>query len=151
MQFLAHVHDPSQCSVNRRMRGQDPISKYRQSKDDPLPPGFDHAAWRTKHFAFAAENVPKWAEAVKAQYGTDKTRLACVGYCFGAPFACTMLAGDLVSAGAFAHPSLLKDEHFRNLKSKIKPKPKRRAPVVTARLPPSFSPPPGAGSKCGTC
>ncbi len=98
---------------------QDPISKYRQASNEPLPPGFDQAAWRNKHFTFATENVPKWAEAVKAKYASEKTRIACVGYCFGAPFVCTLLAGDLVSAGAFAHPSLLKEEHFRNLKSKL--------------------------------
>ncbi len=98
---------------------QDPISKYRQGINAALPPGFDQPAWRNKHFTFATENVPKWAEAVKAKYASEKTRIACVGYCFGAPFVCTMLAGDLVSAGAFAHPSLLKEEHFRNLKSKF--------------------------------
>lgn len=98
---------------------QDPIGKYRASKNDPLPEGFDHAAWRAKHFAFASENVPRWAEAVRARYGTDGTttrRYACTGYCFGAPFVCDLLAGDLVSAGAFAHPTALKEEHFSKLK-----------------------------------
>ncbi|KAH8890281.1 alpha/beta-hydrolase [Thozetella sp. PMI_491] len=97
----------------------DPISKYRSAAGEPIAPGFDQAAWRNKHFTFATENVPKWAEAVKAKYGAEGTRYACVGYCFGAPFVCSMLAGDLVSAGAFAHPSLLKEEHFRNIKAPL--------------------------------
>lgn len=60
--------------------------------------------------------MPRWAEAVRARYGTDATRYACTGYCFGAPFVCDLLAGDLVSAGAFAHPTALKEEHFSRLK-----------------------------------
>ncbi|KAJ0278534.1 hypothetical protein CBS470a_009708, partial [Colletotrichum nupharicola] len=47
----------------------DPISKYRTNKSDPLPPGFDHAAWRTKHWTFATENVPKWTNAVREKFG----------------------------------------------------------------------------------
>lgn len=113
---------------------QDPISKYRASKDEPFPEGFDHAAWRAKHVSFARENVPKWAEAVRAQYGSGETdRFACVGYCFGAPFVCELLAGDLVSAGAFAHPTALKEEQFVGLKrmySSIQPPP----PLNSLRL-----------------
>ncbi|KAK0610603.1 Alpha/Beta hydrolase protein [Bombardia bombarda] len=94
----------------------DPISKYRLSKNDPLPEGFDQAAWRTKHVAFATENVPKWAAAVREKFGSDKTKYVCVGYCFGAPYVCQMLATDEVSAGAFAHPTLLREEHFTSVK-----------------------------------
>lgn len=36
-------------------------------------------------------------------------------YCFGAPYVCDELARDTVSAGAFAHPAYLKDQHFENL------------------------------------
>ncbi|KAI8264651.1 Protein AIM2 [Colletotrichum sp. SAR11_239] len=75
----------------------DPISKYRTNKSDPLPPGFDHAAWRTKHWTFATENVPKWTNAVREKFGGQvagtETRYACTGYCFGAPFVCDLLAG----------------------------------------------------------
>ncbi len=83
-----------------------------------MPPEFDHAAWRNKHFSFATEMVPKWAAAVRDRFGGSSatTKYACLGYCFGAPFVCGLLAGDLVSAGAFAHPSLLKEEHFTALK-----------------------------------
>lgn len=98
---------------------QDPISKYRQSKNEPLPEGFDHAAWRSKHWTFATENVPKWTAAVKAKYGNAGTRYAATGYCFGAPFVCDLLAQGgpeaQLSAGAFAHPTALKEEHFANL------------------------------------
>ncbi|PSR79525.1 hypothetical protein BD289DRAFT_485529, partial [Coniella lustricola] len=95
----------------------DPISKYRQTKTDPLPEGFDHAAWRAKHFNYATETVPKWTAAVKAQYAPAPTaKYACTGYCFGAPFVMTLLAGDSVAAGAFAHPTALKEEHFQAVK-----------------------------------
>ncbi|KAK5664062.1 hypothetical protein OQA88_276 [Cercophora sp. LCS_1] len=90
----------------------DPISKYRATRNDPPPPGFDHPAWLAKHFAFATDNVEKWAAAVRTKFGTEKTKYAVVGYCFGAPFVCQLLATDHVSAGAFAHPSRLKEEHF---------------------------------------
>lgn len=97
---------------------KDPIGKYRQAKNDPLPEGFDHAAWRSKHFNFANENASKWTDAVKTKYGNENTKYACTGYCFGAPFVCKLLAGDGLTAGAFAHPTALKEEHFTSLKSK---------------------------------
>lgn len=88
------------------------MSKYRRSMSDPPPEGFDHAAWRAKHWNFAIDNVPKWLDAVKTKYGSETTKYACTGYCFGAPFVCNLLAGENVSAGAFAHPTALKEEHF---------------------------------------
>lgn len=42
-------------------------------------------------------------------------------YCFGAPYVCNELAGDTVTAGAFAHPAFLKEHHFFNLKSELTP------------------------------
>jgi dienelactone hydrolase len=104
--------------MNSNNISQDPISKYRKA-DGTVPPDFDQPAWRHKHFSFATENVPKWFEAVREQFGKADTRYACVGYCFGAPFVCSLLAGDLVSAGAFAHPSLLKEEHFNSIRRKF--------------------------------
>ncbi|KAK1496382.1 dienelactone hydrolase [Colletotrichum cuscutae] len=110
----------------------DPISKYRNAKTDPLPEGFDMAAWRSKHWNFATENVPKWTAAVKERFGAElkaetgkETKFACVGYCFGAPFVCNLLAGaggdgePVVSAGAFAHPTALKEEHFTSIKKPL--------------------------------
>lgn len=42
-------------------------------------------------------------------------------YCFGAPYVCNELAGNTVTAGAFAHPAFLKEHHFFNLKSELTP------------------------------
>lgn len=94
---------------------------------DPLPEGFDRDAWRAKHWDFANENVPKWFDAVRAKYGKETTKYACTGYCFGAPFVCNLLAGDGVSAGAFAHPTSLKEEHFLKLKRECGTMPEARA------------------------
>lgn len=41
-------------------------------------------------------------------------------YCFGAPYVCNELAGQTVTAGAFAHPAFLKDHHFHDLKSQYR-------------------------------
>ncbi|TDZ48278.1 Protein AIM2 [Colletotrichum trifolii] len=107
----------------------DPISKYRTSMTEPPPPDFDQAAWRTKHWTFAVENLPKWTSAVREQHDGHvpgkETRYACTGYCFGAPFVCDLLAGvagdgePVVSAGAFAHPTSLKEDHFSNIKKPL--------------------------------
>ncbi|KAK0646591.1 dienelactone hydrolase [Cercophora newfieldiana] len=95
----------------------DPISNYRRTRNDPPPPDFDHPAWLAKHFAFASAHVLPWAAAVREKFGTSPTiQYACVGYCFGAPFVCQLLATDEVSAGAFAHPSRLTEEHFVGVK-----------------------------------
>lgn len=42
-----------------------------------------------------------------------------MGYCFGAPYVCNLLGTDAVSAGAFAHPTLLKEEHFTSIKQPL--------------------------------
>ncbi|OAA68281.1 dienelactone hydrolase [Niveomyces insectorum RCEF 264] len=100
-------------------RGDD-ISNYRSmdGKKQP-PPDFNQPAWRNKHFTFASENVPVWTEAAKKAYGTDGSRYACVGYCFGAPFVCDLLAAESVAAGAIAHPSQMKEAHFRSSKKPL--------------------------------
>jgi dienelactone hydrolase len=114
----------------------DYIQKHRRDPNDrnSVLPGFDFTAWANKWAAFAKEHVPIWVEAVKEKYGSASTKYACTGYviplpelprscltasryCFGAPYVCDQLAeGGICSAGAFAHPAFLKDEHFRNLK-----------------------------------
>lgn len=53
---------------------------------------------------------------MKEAYGDPATKYACTGYCFGAPFVMDLLAGERVAAGAFAHPTALKEEHFVALK-----------------------------------
>lgn len=60
--------------------------------------------------------MPKWVDAVKSRYNNAKTKFACVGYCFGAPYVCNELAKDIVTVGAFAHPAFLKEHHFKNIK-----------------------------------
>lgn len=42
-----------------------------------------------------------------------------IRYCFGAPYVCNELAGDIVAVGAFGHPAFLKEQHFENLKGEI--------------------------------
>ncbi|CZR63622.1 related to dienelactone hydrolase [Phialocephala subalpina] len=98
----------------------DPVTKYRKDrKDRTTDPSFDYEAWKKKHTAFADEAVPKWVKEVKEKYGKSDTKYACVGYCFGAPYVCNELAGDTVTAGAFAHPAFLKEHHFFNLKKPL--------------------------------
>jgi dienelactone hydrolase len=98
---------------------QDPVWKHRKNRHDTQDPNFDYEAWKKKHTAFADEAVPRWTKAVREGYGGVSTKYACVGYCFGAPYVCDELAGNLVTVGAFAHPAFLKEHHFTNLKSKI--------------------------------
>jgi len=97
----------------------DPVWKHRKDRNDRSEPGFDYEAWKVKHTTFADEAVPKWVKEVKESYGHAETKYACVGYCFGAPYVCNELAGDTVTAGAFAHPAFLKEHHFENLKKPL--------------------------------
>ncbi|KAF2477340.1 NAD(P)-binding protein [Lindgomyces ingoldianus] len=97
-----------------------PVWKHRKDRHDrTTEPDFDYEAWKKKHTSFAKEVVPKWVAAVKQEYGKPATKYACVGYCFGAPYVCDELAGDLCSAGVFAHPAFLKEHHFRDLKKPL--------------------------------
>lgn len=83
-------------------------------------PGFDRAAWRDKHSTFARTVSPKWMEAIAKQYGTEKTKYAIVGYCFGAPYVVEALtASSFITAGAFAHPTALTDEQFKNIEKPL--------------------------------
>lgn len=50
-------------------------------------------------------------------------------YCFGAPYVCDELAKETVTAGAFAHPAFLKEEHFTNVTSMC------TDPVCPSKLP----------------
>lgn len=98
---------------------QDPVWKHRKNRLDKSDPTFDYEAWKRKHIAFADAAVPRWVQAAKAQYGSVGTKYACVGYCFGAPYVCDELAGNTVTAGAFAHPAFLKERHFLQIKSRF--------------------------------
>ncbi|EED79645.1 predicted protein [Postia placenta Mad-698-R] len=57
----------------------------------------------------AKQITPPWIDAVKEKYG----------YCFGAPFVMDSLAEDWTTAGAFGHPAILNEKHFRNLKQPL--------------------------------
>lgn len=126
LQFLfPPIHYPFLYLVNLRAATnspcpqQDPVWKHRKNRLDHSAPDFDYEAWKRKHTAFADEAVPKWVEAVKKRQSAGNTRYFCVGYCFGAPYVCNELAKDTVTAGAFAHPAFLKEQHFENVQSEI--------------------------------
>ncbi|ORY05288.1 hypothetical protein BCR34DRAFT_590949 [Clohesyomyces aquaticus] len=96
----------------------DPVWKHRKDRHDTTTdPDFDYEACKRKHIAFADTAVPKWAAAVKAEYGGNPgTKFVCVGYYFGAPNVCDELAGDICPVGAFPYPTLLKQHHYQNLR-----------------------------------
>ncbi|KAF8532101.1 Alpha/Beta hydrolase protein [Gautieria morchelliformis] len=78
-------------------------------------PGFDMYAWFDTSLARARVITPKWIDTVMEEYGNAKTQYSTVGYCFGAPFVCDLLATDRVKSGAIAHPAFLDEDHFRKL------------------------------------
>jgi len=67
----------------------------------------------------ADEILPVWVEAIKDKYGKDSTKYTAVGYCFGAPHVLNQAAGDLVVAGAIAHPAFINEEHFEKAKAPL--------------------------------
>ncbi len=69
----------------------DPVYKHTE-------PDFDRAAWSQKARTRAAQETPKWIEAVREKYGTEKP-YAAVGYCFGGPYALNIAGTDQVVAG----------------------------------------------------
>ncbi|PPR06547.1 hypothetical protein CVT26_000725 [Gymnopilus dilepis] len=77
-------------------------------------PGFDRAAWSAKSRKQAQEATPKWIKAAR----TQSTPLS-VRYCFGAPYALEIATTNDVEAAAFAHPSSLNEDHFKNLRSSL--------------------------------
>jgi dienelactone hydrolase len=101
--------------------GQDPISKHQKSQDDKTTdPGFDRAAWREKHSSFAKSTSPKWIKTIAAKYGSNKTKYAAVGYCFGAPYVIDAISADgITPAGAFAHPTALTEDQFRGIQKPL--------------------------------
>ncbi|KAI0328444.1 alpha/beta-hydrolase [Cubamyces sp. BRFM 1775] len=80
--------------------------------------GFDVRAWVAPKRVRAAELLPPWIEAVRAQYGSDK-KYVCVGYCFGAPYVMDHIKTDWIKAGAFAHPAFLNEDDFRGVKQPL--------------------------------
>ncbi|KAI0652751.1 alpha/beta-hydrolase [Trametes meyenii] len=79
--------------------------------------GFDIGTWIKKHQERTAVLLPPWYKAVKEQYGSAK--FFTVGYCYGAPYVMDLVKGDWITAGAFAHPAFLSEDHFKDLKHPI--------------------------------
>jgi len=96
----------------------DPIQLHRRA-DGTVEEGFDFQAWRTRCVTYAQENIPKWIEEVKTKYGGSGAKYTAVGYCFGAPYVFDQCAGDLISAGAVAHPSSTMESHIKGVKKPI--------------------------------
>lgn len=69
----------------------DPVYKHTE-------PDFDRSAWMEKARTRAAQETPRWIQAVREKYGTDK-QYAAVGYCFGGPYVMNMAGTDQVVAG----------------------------------------------------
>ncbi|KAJ7460767.1 Alpha/Beta hydrolase protein [Mycena latifolia] len=77
-------------------------------------PEFDRMKWLARVQKEANEAFPKWLEEVRKIHGLSDSR-----YCFGAPFAMDLGATDNIVAAAFAHPSFLNEDHFKNLKKPL--------------------------------
>ncbi|KAI0640321.1 Alpha/Beta hydrolase protein [Trametes polyzona] len=88
---------------------------YALHKDDKE---FDVMAWMKEKQDRTAVLLPPWVEAVRKQYGPEK-KYTCVGYCFGGPYVMVHVKTDWITAGAFAHPAFLNEDHFRNVKKPI--------------------------------
>ncbi|EUC28987.1 hypothetical protein COCCADRAFT_107727 [Bipolaris zeicola 26-R-13] len=89
----------------------DPVWKHTWS---PLKDtSFDMNAWKEKHHKSSEEIAAKWTAAVMSRYGTsEKTKFACVGYCWGARIVCQQLSKDgICKVGAIAHPSFMNESH----------------------------------------
>ncbi|GJJ11545.1 hypothetical protein Clacol_005779 [Clathrus columnatus] len=78
----------------------DPIHLARERE------GFNLDEWIGIKHPRATLITPTWIDAVMSTFG----------YCFGASFVMDICAADKVKAGAFAHPALLNENHFENIK-----------------------------------
>jgi dienelactone hydrolase len=90
----------------------DPVQRHTDE------PGWDRAAWSAKSRKQATESTPVWTKAVREIYGED-AKYSAVGYCFGGPYALEIATTDDVVAAAFAHPSSLNEDHFKNVKQPL--------------------------------
>ncbi|KAK7029388.1 hypothetical protein VNI00_014642 [Paramarasmius palmivorus] len=114
--LLQGVRDSNSRNSMRMTSRQDYVQNHRKDRNDTTTePGFDYEAWKKKHIAFANEHVPIWMDAVAKEFGSEDTKYAAVGYCFGAPYVMNALAGPLVSAGAFGHPAFFTRVTLRDL------------------------------------
>ncbi|KAI0311884.1 dienelactone hydrolase [Amylostereum chailletii] len=90
-----------------------------QSLGYPLNPDFNIRTWIGPMRARADETVASWVPAAKATFGKESTKYVAVGYCFGAPDVLRGLATEAFVAGAVAHPAMLTEDHFRNIKKPL--------------------------------
>jgi len=90
----------------------DPIQNHTDEPD------FDRAAWSAKSRKQANESTPGWTAAVRERYGAN-AKYSAVGYCFGAMYAVDAAASNDFVAAAFAHPSALNEDHFKNVKKPL--------------------------------
>ncbi|KAH6901012.1 Alpha/Beta hydrolase protein [Coprinopsis sp. MPI-PUGE-AT-0042] len=81
-------------------------------------PDAERDAWLNRIREIAEEAWPRWVEAVRKIYGDDATYTA-AGYCFGASPIMELAATDKIVAAAFAHPALVTEDHFRNVKKPL--------------------------------
>ena len=72
-------------------------------------------AWQVKSRNQAKELIPRWIDAVLAEYG-NSTKYTSLGYCFGGPYVVEAAATDWVSAVAFAHPANVTEQHVMDVK-----------------------------------
>ncbi|KAH9914897.1 alpha/beta-hydrolase [Epithele typhae] len=93
----------------------DSVARYGWPRDAPDK---EKEVWVTAKRLSAAPLVPPWLAEVRVRYGA-RVLNAGTGYCFGAPYVMDLLASDWVTAGAFAHPAFLDEDHFRNAKKPL--------------------------------
>ncbi|KAF7329165.1 hypothetical protein MKEN_00177100 [Mycena kentingensis (nom. inval.)] len=66
----------------------------------------------------AKECMPRWLEQVRKTYGEDAQYFV-AGYCFGALYVMEQAAEEDIVAAAFAHPGMLTEDHFKNIKKPL--------------------------------
>ncbi|KAF9497704.1 alpha/beta-hydrolase [Pleurotus eryngii] len=100
--------------------------------------GFDRSAWFAKARVNAADVLPGWIDGVRQKYGVHGISYSAVGksidtteadkfqstwhylgYCFGAPYVFELLGGDMLSAGAVAHPTLINEDHLYKIQKPL--------------------------------
>ncbi|KAK7039385.1 protein AIM2 [Favolaschia claudopus] len=90
----------------------DPISNHNE-------PGFKWEEWLDAKRKLSAEITPKWIQAIRERYGMSDAKYSAVGYCYGGPFALDLAGTEDVVAAAFAHPGLLTEDQFQNIKKPL--------------------------------
>ncbi|KAF9042292.1 dienelactone hydrolase [Panaeolus papilionaceus] len=90
----------------------DPIQRHSKESN------FNRDAWFSKSRELSEKAIPRWVEAVRDMYGVD-AKFCAVGYCYGGPYVLQAATTNDVVAAAFAHPTALRGDDFRNLKKPL--------------------------------